>query len=249
MRARSSRAIVPDTAAASTTAGTAGISTTAGTAGLSTTPGTAGPRSPVREPVAMAILEIARMGQPVLRRRAEAVALPLGAEVRRLLDDMAETMAAAHGTGLAAPQVFQPLRAIVFKVDGERQRRSVAQLDDLPDPETAAHGRALTYLLNPEIEPLDDALDEGYEACLSIPGLTGRVPRWRHIRYRGQDADGRPVEHIASGFHARLVQHEVDHLDGVLYPERMRDLATLAFVEEIATSRPEADATPRAVEP
>ena len=75
------------------------------------------------------------------------------------------------------------------------------------------------------------------------------MPRWRHIRYRGQDADGRPVEHIASGFHARLVQHEVDHLDGVLYPERMRDLATLAFVEEIATSRPEADATPRAVEP
>ena len=197
----------------------------------------------------MAVLEIARMGQPVLRRRAEAVSLPLGAEMRRFLDDMAETMAAAHGTGLAAPQVFQPLRAIVFKVDGERQRRSVAQLADLPAPETAADGVALTYLLNPEIDPLGDALDEGYEACLSIPGLTGRVPRWRHIRYRGLNPDGRPVDRVASGFHARLVQHEVDHLDGVLYPERMRDLATLAFVEEIATSRSDTDATPRAVEP
>jgi len=188
----------------------------------------------------MAVLEIARMGQPVLRRRAETIRFPISAEMRQLLDDMAETMVAAHGTGLAAPQVFQPVRAIVFKVDGARQRRSVAQLPDLPDPETAGDGVQLTYLLNPEIEPLDApadaAVDEEYEACLSIPGLTGRVPRWRHIRYRGLDPDGRAVERIASGFHARLVQHEVDHLDGLLYPERMRDLATLAFVQEIATS-------------
>jgi peptide deformylase len=197
----------------------------------------------------MAVLEIARMGQPVLRRRAEEVSLPLNAAMQRLLDDMAETMDAAHGTGLAAPQVFQPLRAIVFKVDPERQRRSVAQLDDLPEPETAADGVALTYLLNPEIEPLSEVVDEGYEACLSIPGLTGRVPRWRHIRYRGLDRDGQAVARIASGFHARLVQHEVDHLDGLLYLDRMRDLATLAFVEEIATSRTDAEAKPRAAEP
>ena len=194
----------------------------------------------------MAVLEIARMGQPVLRRPAAEVPFPLSAEMRHLLDDMAQTMAAAHGTGLAAPQVFQPVRAIVFKVDGARQQRSVAQLPDLPEPETAGDGVALTYLLNPEIEPLDASVDVGYEACLSIPGLTGRVPRARHIRYRGLDAHGRPVERIASGFHARLVQHEVDHLDGVLYPERMRDLATLAFVEEIATSYTDADAKPRA---
>jgi peptide deformylase len=194
----------------------------------------------------MAVLEIARMGQPVLRRRAQAVDLPLDSAMRQFLDDMAETMVAAHGTGLAAPQVFQPLRAIVFKVDAERQRRSVAQLDDLPDPATAGQGVALTYLLNPEVEPLDAAVDEGYEACLSIPGLTGRVPRWRHIRYRGTDPQGRPIERTASGFHARLVQHEVDHLDGILYPERMRDLATLAFVSEIAKSRTDADRQPRA---
>ncbi|MBK1668688.1 hypothetical protein CKO28_11680 [Rhodovibrio sodomensis] len=193
----------------------------------------------------MAVLEIARMGQPVLRRRATEVALPLDAAMRQFLDDMAETMAAAHGTGLAAPQVFQPLRAIVFKVDAERQRRSVAQLDDLPEPETAADGVGLTSLLNPSVEPLGAAVDEGYEACLSMPGLTGRVARWRHIRYRGFDPDGRPVARVASGFHARLVQHEVDHLDGLLYPERMRDLATLAFVEEIATSRTDAEETPR----
>lgn len=187
----------------------------------------------------MAVLEIARMGQPVLRRRADPVALPLDPATRRLLDDMAETMAAAHGTGLAAPQVFQPLRAIVFKVDAERQRRSVAQLTDLP--ETADQGVALTSLLNPEIEPVGEAVDEGYEACLSIPGLTGRVPRWRHIRYRGLDPEGRRIDRVASGFHARVVQHEMDHLDGILYPERMRDLATLAFVEEIATSPKQPD--------
>jgi len=197
----------------------------------------------------MAVLQIARMGQPVLRRRAEAVALPVRAEMRAFLADMAETMAAARGTGLAAPQVLQPLRAIVFKVDAERQCRSVAQLDDLPQPDTAAQGVALTTLLNPEIVPLGEAVDEGYEACLSIPGLTGRVPRWRHIRYRGVDPDGQRIERIASGFHARLVQHEVDHLDGILYPERMRDLATLAFVEEIATSRIDNDATPRGAGP
>lgn len=200
----------------------------------------------------MAVLEIARMGQPVLRRRAETVHFPLSGAMRQLLDDMAETMEAAHGTGLAAPQVFQPVRAIVFKVDGARQRRSVAQLPDLPDPETAGDGVQLTYLLNPEIVPLDapvdTAVDEAYEACLSIPGLTGRVPRWRHVRYRGLDRDGRQIERIASGFHARLVQHEVDHLDGLLYPERMRDLATLAFVQEIATSQTDADAKPRAAE-
>ena len=197
----------------------------------------------------MAVLEIARMGQPVLRRRAAPVTLPLDAAMRRLLDDMVETMAAAHGTGLAAPQVFQPLRAIVFKVDAERQRRSVAQLADLPAPETAGQEVAVTRLLNPEVEPIAGTVDEGGEACLSIPGLTGRVPRWRHIRYRGVDPEGQRIERVASGFHARLVQHEVDHLDGVLYPERMRDLATLAFVEEIATSQADTDTTPRGAGP
>jgi peptide deformylase len=181
----------------------------------------------------MPVLQIARMGQPILRSQASTVDVPVDAETRRLLDDMVETMDAAGGTGLAAPQVFRPLRAIVFFVGAERQRRSV---DGGTDTD---HGVPLTVLLNPEVEPLDDTVEEGYEACLSIPGLTGRVPRWRAIRYRGFGPDGTPVERTASGFHARVVQHEVDHLDGVLYPERMRDLATLAFTSEIATSKPD----------
>lgn len=181
----------------------------------------------------MAVLEIARMGQPVLRRRAEPVEVPASRELRRLLADMADTMAEAGGTGLAAPQVFQPLRAFVFRVSAERQRAFGGS-----DPDDAAlDGVALTALLNPEIARLDDTVDEAREACLSIPDLIGRVPRWRRIRYRALGPDGRRIERTASGFHARVVQHELDHLDGILFPERMRDLTTLALASEIAKSQ------------
>jgi peptide deformylase len=166
------------------------------------------------------------------------VAVPAAPELRRLLADMADTMAAAGGTGLAAPQVFQPLRAFVFRVSAERQRAFGGS--DPDDP--ALHGVELTALLNPEVVALDDTVDEAREACLSIPDLSGRVPRWRRIRYRARDVDGRRIERTASGFHARVVQHELDHLDGILFPERMRDLATLAFASEIAKSRPETGA-------
>lgn len=166
----------------------------------------------------MALLKIARMGHPVLLRRADPIDDPSAERVRRLIGHMAETMADAEGIGLAAPQVYQPLRLILF-VDAEERG------------ETA--GRAPIALINPEIEPLDDALEPGWEGCLSIPGLRGVVPRFARIGYRGLSADGQTIEREASGLHARVVQHEVDHLDGILFPMRMPDLGRLAFESEL----------------
>src|SRR3546814_8189694 len=175
----------------------------------------------------MAILKIARMGHPVLRRRAAPVADPTSPEIRHLVQDMLETMADAGGTGLAAPQVHVPLRLVVFFVAGRR-----AAVED-------GVGRAdvpLTVLINPEIEPLTGETALGPEACLSVPGLVGQVPRWTRIRYRGLTLEGVPLVREAEGFHARVVQHECDHLDGVLYPQRMTDLSLLAFRSEEHTS-------------
>ena len=171
----------------------------------------------------MAILKIARMGHPVLGRPAEAVDDPTAPEVRRLIADMIETMHDAPGVGLAAPQVHVPLRLLIFHISEERAE---AEEDDAgPQP--------LTVLVNPEIEPLGAEEDLDWEACLSLPGLMGAVPRYRRIRYRGVTGDGEAVDRLAAGFHARVVQHECDHLDGVLYPMRMRDLSTLGFAEEL----------------
>lgn len=169
----------------------------------------------------MAILKIARMGHPVLRRRAEEVADPRAPEIKRLIADMIETMEDAEGVGLAAPQVHVPLRVIVFHVPQER----VAEEDSAPEPVKA--------LINPVIEPAGDERNVSLEGCLSIPGLVGRVPRLKRIRYRGLDVDGRAVERSAEGFHARVVQHECDHIDGLLYPTRMEDLSTLTFTSEL----------------
>lgn len=179
----------------------------------------------------MAILKVALMGQPVLRRRARPVDAPADADLRRVIADMVETMRDARGTGIAAPQVHESRRVIAFFVDSGRARRSTPEPG--LDPAAEGEGIPLTVLLNPEIEVLDATLDEDWEGCLSIPGLTGQVPRWRRIRYRGQDPDGAEVAREAAGFHARVVQHEVDHLDGILYPERMRRLDTLIFTSEI----------------
>ena len=131
---------------------------------------------------------------------------------------MTETMLDAEGIGLAAPQVHRALRLILF-LDAE-------QRDEVP-------GRRPIALINPEIEPLDDALEPGWEGCLSIPGLRGVVPRYRRIGYRGLTLDGRTIEREAQGLHARVVQHEVDHLDGILYPMRMPDLSHLSFETEL----------------
>ena len=170
----------------------------------------------------MALLKIARMGHPVLRDPAGAVADPAAPWVRRLVDDMIETMEDAGGTGLAAPQVHMPYRIVVFRVGGER-------LTDLPgDTE-----QELTALINPVIEPVGAESALGWEGCLSVPGLRGVVPRHLRIRYRGLGLDGAAIERAAAGFHARVVQHECDHLDGILYPQRMTDHRLLVFVEEL----------------
>jgi peptide deformylase len=169
----------------------------------------------------MAILKIARMGHPVLRAVAEPVADPTAPEIRHLVADLLETAPDAGGTGLAAPQVHVSKRVVVFMVGSERL--SGRPLDTPQDWLT---------LINPAIEPLSDETELGWEGCLSVPGLRGAVPRWTKIRYRGSDGEGRPVDRTVEGFHARVVQHECDHLDGILYPQRMPDLRLLQFNEE-----------------
>jgi len=180
----------------------------------------------------MAILKIARMGHPVLRRKAAPVADPRAPEIRNLVNDMLETLADVGGIGLAAPQVHVPLRVVIFEVPAGRAKREGEADGSVP----------MTVLINPAIETLADDTTLGWEACLSVPGLTGAVPRWTHIRYSGFGLDGAAIEREAKGFHARVVQHECDHLDGVLYPQRMTDLSLLAFAEELRHGLP--DKTP-----
>lgn len=174
----------------------------------------------------MSILKIARMGHPVLARRAEEVADPAAPGIRRLVADMIDTMADANGAGLAAPQVHVPLRVIVFQAPDDRTEANA------PEDERFDRTAPLTVLINPEIEVLDNEVEGGWEGCLSVPGLRGLVERPAHIRYRGTDHEGQPIVRTAKGFHARVVQHELDHLDGILYPQRMRDLRQLIFESE-----------------
>lgn len=181
----------------------------------------------------MAVLDIARMGNPVLARRAAAVEDPTAPEVRRLVSDMLETMEYAGGTGLAAPQVHVPLRVVVFFVEAARARREDGEGGENDEGGGEDGGVPLTVLVNPEIEVLDPTPVVGLEACLSVPGLAGEVPRARALRYRGQGLDGALIEREARGFHARVVQHECDHLDGILYPQRMEDLSRLTFTSEL----------------
>lgn len=171
----------------------------------------------------MAILKIARMGHPVLLQRAQPVAEPGDPAVQRLIDDMIETMEDAGGAGLAAPQVHVSLRLFVFRVSAAR---ASGEIDD------AAMGN--TVVINPQVTPLSDAVQQGWEGCLSIPGLQASVPRAARVRYRGLGRDGTPFERDAGGFHARVVQHEADHLDGILYPMRMSDFSQFGFNEELA---------------
>ena len=164
----------------------------------------------------MALREILKMGDPRLLRVAQPVREFGTRELLALIDDMNDTMAAANGAGLAAPQIGVDLRLVIFGVE-----HSERYPDAPPVPRTV--------LLNPVIEPLGDELEEGWEGCLSVPGLRGVVPRLARIRYRGVDEHGRPIEREAEGFHARVVQHECDHLDGVLYPMRVRDFTRFGF--------------------
>ena len=180
----------------------------------------------------MAILKIARMGHPVLAQIARPVADPTAPEIRHLVNDMVETMMDANGAGLAAPQVHVPLRLVIFQAPGERT--GLSQEDGgLAQVEKFDHTAPLTCLINPEILVLDLEPEGGWEGCLSVPGLRGYVERPAHIRYRGFGLDGKLIERSARGFHARVVQHEVDHLDGRLYPSRMSDLSKLVFESEL----------------
>jgi peptide deformylase len=175
----------------------------------------------------MAILKIARMGHPVLNETAQPVSDPSAPEIARLVKDMVETMVDANGAGLAAPQVHVPLRLVIFQAPDERAD------PDLAEDERFDHTAPLTVLINPEITILAPETEGGWEGCLSVPGLRGWVERPAHIRYSGLGLDGKAITREARGFHARVVQHEVDHLDGRLYPSRMDGLTKLIFESEI----------------
>lgn len=168
------------------------------------------------------IREILRMGDPRLLRVAEPVRAFDTPELRTLLADMFDTMRAANGAGLAAPQIGVPLRVVIFGYD-DPAARNPRYPDAPPVPRTV--------LINPVIEPLSDEVEEGWEGCLSVPGLRGMVPRWTRLRYSGFDADGGPIAREAAGFHARVVQHECDHLDGILYPMRIRDFTRFGYTD------------------
>lgn len=174
----------------------------------------------------MPILKIARMGHPILGQVALPVENPTGRRIKGLVRNMVETMRDARGAGLAAPQIHVGRRVIVFQAPPERATA------ELGEAEVFDHTAPLTVLINPEIEFLSDEIEEGWEGCLSVPGLTGLVPRCAHIRYCGIGMEGEEIEREARGFHARVVQHEFDHLDGILYPQRMTDLSKLIFESE-----------------
>lgn len=175
--------------------------------------------------IPMAIRKIARMGHPILGKVAETVADPTAPDVRALVKDMVETMIDADGAGLAAPQVYESRRIVIFQAPPEAAVK--------PDGEEGYDETApLTILINPEIEIHTAALENGWEGCLSVPGLRGLVPRPLQLSYSGFDLDGNCIERKARGFHARVVLHECDHLDGILYPQRMTDMANLVFDSE-----------------
>lgn len=174
----------------------------------------------------MAILKIARMGHPVLRDVAGPVTDPSDPEVHRLVHDMVETMHDAGGTGLAAPQVHMPLRIVVYFTRGNRLEDGEAEVP-------------LTALINPVLTPVGDEIVYGWEGCLSVPGMTGLVPRHRRIHLKAVTGDGRQIDEEVGGFHARVLQHECDHLDGILYPQRMDDMSLLMFTEEMRYGMPD----------
>jgi peptide deformylase len=160
------------------------------------------------------------MGHPVLRERARPVEKFATPELRALLQDMKDTMAHKNGAGLAAPQIGVSQRMVIFGVDKNPR---------YPDAEEVP----FTVLINPKITMLTREVEEDWEGCLSVPGMRGVVPRYTKLRYSGFDVEGNPIERVAEGFHARVVQHECDHLDGILYPQRMTDLSKLGFNEEL----------------
>lgn len=177
----------------------------------------------------MAIRPVLRMGDPRLLRVSEPVARVEAPEFAVLLTDMRDTMTSLSGAGLAAPQIGVPWRVVIFGTGAPNPR--------YPDAEIIPP----TVLINPVLTPLGDEMEQGWEGCLSVPGLRGLVPRYRQLRYRGLDEHGIEIDRQVSGFHARVVQHEVDHLDGILYPMRITDMRQFGFNEELAPGQPAVD--------
>ena len=166
------------------------------------------------------IREVLRMGNPQLLQRSAPVQGFGTPELDALLQDLRDTMVAKKGAGLAAPQIGVPLQVVIFGVEHSER---------YPDAEPVPY----TELVNPVLTPLSEAIDEDWEGCLSVPGLRGIVPRYAHLRYEGFDPLGHPIRREVTGFHARVVQHECDHLLGILYPMRMRDLSRFGYTDII----------------
>ena len=166
------------------------------------------------------IRDVLKMGDPRLLRVARPVTDFGSPQLHALIDDLLDTMAARDGAGIAAPQIGIDLRVVIF---------GIASHPNYPDADPVPQ----TVLINPVIEALSPHEQEGWEGCLSVPGMRGWVPRFGHIRYRGYDADGKAIDRTATDFHARVVQHECDHLDGILYPRRIRDLTRFGFTEAL----------------
>lgn len=166
------------------------------------------------------IRQVLRMGDPRLLRVAKPLENFGTPELHALLADLFDTMRALNGAGLAAPQIGVDLRVVIFGFTSSPRYPDAAAVPE-------------TILINPELTPLDDEREEGWEGCLSVPGLRGVVPRYKRLRYRGFDAAGNPIDRVVDDFHARVVQHECDHLDGILYPMRVQDFTRFGFQEEL----------------
>lgn len=164
------------------------------------------------------IRDVLRMGDPRLLEVSRPVGAFGTAELRALIADMRDTMAHLNGAGLAAPQIGVPLRVVIF---GVTRNPRYPDAEEVPD----------TVLINPVIAPIGEEMEEAWEGCLSVPGMRGVVPRFARVRYRGFDESGVPIDRSVEGFHARVVQHECDHLDGILYPMRIRDMSRFGFVD------------------
>lgn len=174
----------------------------------------------------MAVQEVIKMGHPLLLARAKEVENFATAELEQLIIDMKDTMAALNGAGLAAPQIAVSLRIVIF---GISENPRYPDADSVPE----------TVLINPEISIIGPERESAWEGCLSVPHMRGLVPRYTSIRYRGYDTQGNLTEREAHGFHARVVQHEVDHLDGILYPSRIEDLKNFGFEDALFQDSPE----------
>jgi len=174
------------------------------------------------------IREVLKMGDPLLLQVAPPVESFGSPELEALLRDMRDTMAALDGAGLAAPQIGVSLQVVIFGVEANPR---------YPDAEPVPY----TELVNPVLEPIGEEMEDGWEGCLSVPGMRGAVPRWKRLRYRGFSPSGEPIEREVSDFHARVVQHECDHLLGILYPMRIRDLRLFGFSEALVPGESLAD--------